>query len=99
MWLWLTATAKRHAVPATIQAKRQQWLAQGKERQLARRCRSAQRYVVQQAVPAQVFWVLDTDDRDAAKLITEHFGDLWDIQSHEVSPQPIADAASPRHSP
>lgn len=93
MWLWLSATAKRHAVAETIQGKRQQWLTEGKERTLASRCRSAQRYVVQNASPTQVFWVLDTDDRSAAQLITDHFGDLWDIQVHEVSPQTIGTAA------
>jgi hypothetical protein len=89
MWLWLTATPKAHATPATIAAKRHQWLAQGNDRKLAERCRSAQRYVVEQRTPPQVFWLLDTDDPDAATLITDHFGDLWDIEVVRVTPQAI----------
>lgn len=87
--LWLTATAKPHATPATIAAKRHQWLAQGKDRQLAARCRAAQRYVVEERTPPQVFWLLDTDDPGAATLITDHFGDLWDISVFRATPQAI----------
>lgn len=89
MWLWLTATPKAHATPATIEAKRHQWLAQGKDRALAQRCRTAQRFVVEQRTSPQVFWVLDTDDPQAAELITEHFGDLWDIDVRPVRAQAI----------
>ncbi|MBI1991980.1 MAG: hypothetical protein HYS71_01900 [Candidatus Omnitrophica bacterium] len=89
MWLWLSAIAKPHATPQTIAAKRHQWLAQGKDRQLAQRCRSAQRYVVDGATPLTVFWLLETDDPDAASLISGHFGDLWEITVARVTPQAI----------
>jgi hypothetical protein len=85
----LSATAKPHAIPATIGAKRHQWIEQGKDRQLRGRCRSATRYVVEGADPPRVFWLLETDDPGAAALITEHFGDLWDIRVDQVVPQPI----------
>ena len=89
MWLWLTAIAKAHATPQTIAAKRHQWLSQGKDQQLKVRCRSAQRYVVEQSSPPRVFWLLDTDDPSLASLITDHFGDLWEIEVCQVSPQAI----------
>ena len=89
MWLWLTATAKTHATPQTIAAKRHQWLSQGKDQQLQARCRSAQRYVVEPSSPLRVFWLLETDDPTAVQLITEHFGDLWEIEVCQVSPQAI----------
>ena len=89
MWLWLMATAKAHATPETIAAKRHQWLSQGKDQQLKARCRSAQRYVVEQQSPPRVFWLLDTDDPTAAQFITDHFGDLWEIEVCRVSPQAI----------
>lgn len=89
MWLWLSAIAKPHASPQTISAKRHQWLAQGKDRQLAHRCRSAQRYLVDGATPPTVFWLLETDDPEAASLITEHFGDLWEITIARVTPQAL----------
>ncbi len=95
MWLWLTATAKAHAIPQTIAAKRHQWIAQGKDQQLRSRCRSAVRYVVEQRTPLQVFWLLDTDDPNAAKLITDHFGDLWEITVCHVTPQPLGEAPPP----
>ena len=92
MWMWLVATAKEHATPAVIDAKRHQWTAQGKDRELASRCRTAQRYVVERASPPRVFWLLDTEAPDTVKLITEHFGDLWTIEVFQVTPQAIAQA-------
>lgn len=89
MWYCLVATAKEHATPETIAAKRHQWVAQGKDRELAKRCRVAQRYVAEQASPAKVFWMLDTDDQAAADLLIGHFGDLWDIQTYQVTPKTI----------
>jgi hypothetical protein len=94
MWLWLTATARAHAVPETIAAKRHQWVTQGKDRQLRERCRSAQRYVVEKRTPSQVFWLLETDDPNVVKLITDHFGDLWDIDIRQVTPQAIGQASA-----
>ena len=93
MWWWLTATAKAHAVPGTIAAKRHQWLAQGKDEQLRARCRTAQRYVVNERAPLTVFWLLETDDPTAVTLITDHFGDLWEIDVRQVTPQAIGQAA------
>ena len=92
MWIWLNATAKAHATPAVIAAKRHQWVSQGKEQALKQRCRSAQRYVVEGHAPTRVFWLLETDDRNAASLITDHFGDLWDIDIFEVMPQHIGES-------
>ena len=89
MWLWLTATAKAHATSQTIAAKRHQWLSQGKNEQLTARCRSAQRYVVEQHSPPRVFWLLDTDDPMTVQLITDHFGDLWEIEVYPVTPQAL----------
>ena len=94
MWLWLTATAKAHATPAVIAAKRHQWLAQGKDQQLRARCRSAQRYIVKERTPPQVFWLLDTDDPEVVRLITDHFGDLWEIHVSHVIPQAIGEGTS-----
>ncbi|MBI4003987.1 MAG: hypothetical protein HY353_03100 [Candidatus Omnitrophica bacterium] len=92
MWYWLLATAKAHATPETIAAKRHQWVAQGKDGELAKRCRTAQRYVVEGASPTKVLWLLDTDAPDAVQLITDHFGDLWDIEVVQVTPQSMAQA-------
>ena len=92
MWLWLTATAKAHATPTVIAAKRHQWLAQGKDRELKGRCRAAQRYVTVGRTPPTVFWLLDTDDPRAVALMTSHFGDLWDIEVCRVTPQAIGQA-------
>lgn len=95
MWYWLIATAKEHATPAVIAAKRHQWVAQGKERQLAARCRLAQRYVVEPSSPPKVFWLLDADGPEAISLITDHFGDLWAIEIFRVAPQAITQAIAP----
>ena len=90
MWYWLVARAKPHATPQTIAAKRYQWITQGKDQELSTRCRSAQRYVVEQRSPPTVFWLLEADDSHVVSLITDHFGDLWDIEIHRVAPQAIS---------
>ncbi len=99
MWFWVMAQAKDTARPEAIAAKRKQWVTQGKDRQLRQRCRTAQRYVVVGAAPASVFWLIETDDPAAVHLITEHFGELWDIETRVVLPQPVAEAVTrPRRS-
>ena len=95
MWYCLVATAKEHATPQTIAAKRHQWVAQGKDLQLAAKCRTTQRYVVEQASPPKVFWLIETDDQAAVDFLIGHFGDLWDIQNYQVTPQVIGGAPRP----
>lgn len=93
MWFLLAATAKAHATADVIAAKRHQWVAQGKDREVAARCRTAQRYVVESSNPPKVFWLIDADASDAVKLITEHFGDLWVIEVFQVAPQSVTQAS------
>jgi len=94
MWIWLAAKAKTGAGRQAIEEKRNAWVGQGKERELLARCRSAQRYVISGQSPPEVFWLIETEDRTAADMITEHFGELWDITVLEVIPQAIGRAAS-----
>jgi hypothetical protein len=112
MWIWLTATATAHATPEAISARRRAWTEQGKDGELAKRCRFQQRYVVKshttasqprlagagvkEAPPPQVFWLLETDKAQTAELITEHFKDLWTITVQEVVPQGIGQALPAR---
>lgn len=96
MWFWVMARAKAEAGPEVIAAKRQQWVTQGKDQQLRQRCRSAQRYVVVGSAPAAVFWLIETEDPAVVHLITEHFGALWDIETHVVLPQAVAEAVRTR---
>jgi hypothetical protein len=92
MWFWVMAQAKEAVSQEAITAKRKQWVSQGKDQQVRKLCRTAQRYVVVGSAPTQVFWLLDTDDTSVIQLITEHFGELWTIDTHGVVPQPIAEA-------
>jgi hypothetical protein len=92
MWLWVMAQAKEAVGLEAMTAKRKQWVSQGKDQQVRKLCRTAQRYVVVGSAPTQVFWLLETDDPSAVQLITEHFGELWTIDTHVVVPQPIAEA-------
>ena len=93
MWFWVMAQAKEGAAAEVITAKRKQWVSQGKDQQLTRLCRTAQRYVVAGSSPAQVFWLLETENPNALQLITEHFGELWTIDAHPVIPQSLAEVA------
>jgi hypothetical protein len=92
MWFWVMAQAKDGVDAEAIAAKRRQWVSQGRDQQVRKRCRSAQRYVVVGSAPTRVFWLLETDDPGAAQLITEHFGRLWTIDTRVVAPQPIVQA-------
>ena len=92
MWFWVMAQAKDGVDAEAIAAKRRQWVSQGKDQQVRKRCRTAQRYVVVGSAPTRVFWLLESDDPGAAQLITEHFGRLWTIDTRVVAPQPIAQA-------
>lgn len=92
MWFWVMAKAKETVGAEAIAAKRKQWVSQGKDQQLRQRCRTAQRYVVVGSAPPTVFWLIETEDPSAVHLITEHFGELWEIDTHVVLPQPVAEA-------
>ncbi len=92
MWVWVMAQAKSTASPEAIATKRKQWVSEGKDQQVGKRCRTAQRYVVAGTAPTQVFWLLETEDPSVAQVITEHFGELWTIDTHVVVLQPISDA-------
>ena len=92
MWFWVTAQAKDGVGSEAITAKRKQWVSQGKDQRVRKLCRTAQRFVVVGSAPTQVCWLLDADDPQVVQLITEHFGELWTIDTHVVSPQPIVEA-------
>ena len=98
MWLWVMAQAKEGISPEAITTKRKQWVSQGKDQQVRKFCRTAQRYVVVGSAPTQVFWLLDADDPSVVQLITEHFGELWTIDTHVVVPQLIAEAVGTKAS-
>ena len=85
----LCATLKPSKHAADVQRKRAEWVKSGKEEQLRRLCVSATRYVVKNANPPEVFWLLDTLDRRAAHLVKDHFSSLWDIEICDVEPQSI----------
>ncbi len=85
----LCATLRPSKNAAEVQRKRTEWIRSGKEEQLRRLCVSATRYVIKNANPPEVFWLLDTLDRRAAYLVKDHFSSLWDIEIHDVEPQSL----------
>lgn len=93
MWLWLDCVAKPDATAEAITERRLSWMAQSQDQRLGALCRSAQRFVVTGEKPPRVLWLLETDDRKAVTLITEHFGELWEITVHQATPQTIAQAS------
>jgi hypothetical protein len=98
MWFWVMAQAKENVSTEAIDAKRKLWVSQGKDQQVGKRCRFAQRYLVVGHAPTKVFWLLDTDDPSIVELMTEHFGELWTVDTHVVSPQPIVEAVGSKPS-
>lgn len=91
MWLWIAAIVKPGRTSEDVVRKRKEWVEQGKENLLKAKCKSAQRYVVLGASPPQVFWLVETEDPSILNLLTEHFGDVWELHTHLVAPQAIAE--------
>ena len=87
------ATLRPGKTDADVKRKREEWVRSGKAEQLRRLCVSATRYVIKNAKPPEVFWLLDTLDRRAAFLVRDHFSSLWNIDMHDVIPQSISAAA------
>lgn len=92
MWIWIMGMAKPGKTLEEIQAKRREWVEQGKEEMLTQRCRSAQRYGVLGTSPKQAFWLIEADDGGAVDLIADHFGDVWDLKTRLVVPQTVKEA-------
>ena len=89
MWIWLDATIKSDATAQQIKDLRREWIRQGKDRKVAERCGSAWRYVVEGQTPSQVFWLVETDDPSVIDIFREHFGGLWDLTVHKVTPEAL----------
>ena len=92
MWVCITGAARHDVTWDEIKQRRKAWKEQEKDALLMERCRSAQRYSVVGASPPRVFWLLETEDPEAVELIIEHFGDVWDLDSHLVIPQNVSQA-------
>jgi len=88
--LCVCATLRPGVNAAQVKRKREAWVISGKEGQLRRLCVNATRYVIKDAHPLEVFWLLDTLERRAAHLVKDHFSSLWDIEICDVEPQAIS---------
>ncbi len=91
MHIWLDAVVKLGKSAEEIRRKREEWISQGKDKLLLGRCKSAQRFGIIGAVPQRVFWLIETEDEGAPRLISEHFGDVWEIKAYKVNPQSIGE--------
>jgi len=91
MWIWVDAVVKSNKTDQEVRMKREEWIGQGKEKLLITKCKSARRFSVSGSSPQRVFWIIETEDKDAAESILTHFGDVWDIKICQVSPQSISE--------
>lgn len=91
MHIWLDAVVKTGKNAKEVRKKREEWISQGKEKLILEKCKSAQRFGVIGAVPQRVFWLLETEDESAPRLISEHFGNIWEIKTYKVNPQSIGE--------
>lgn len=91
MRIWLDAVVRLGKSAAEVRGKREEWISQGKEKLILEKCKSAQRFGVIGSVPQRVFWLLETEDESASRLISEHFGDVWEIKTYKVNPQSIGE--------
>ena len=91
MWL-VEAELKCGVTLREVAQARKRWVVQGKDRQLKRACRVAQRLVVAGSSPRRVFWLLETEDPATVELLADHFGPLWNLTTSVVLPQTIGQA-------
>ncbi len=91
MRIWLDAVVRPRKSAAEVRRKREEWISQGKEKLILEKCKSAQRFGVIGSVPQRVFWLLETEDESVSRLISEHFGDVWEIKTYKVNPQSIGE--------
>lgn len=91
MWIWIDAVVKSNKTDQEVRVKREDWINQGKEKLLITKCKSAQRFSIPGSSPQRVFWVIETEEEDAAESVLRHFGDIWDIKIYQVSPQSISE--------
>ena len=96
MWIWIDAVVKPSKTDQEVRIKREEWVSQGKEKLLIAKCKSAQRFSVSDSSPQRVFWIIETEDKDAAESIARHFGDVWDIKTYQVSHQSISEVLEAR---
>jgi hypothetical protein len=90
MWIWIDAVVKPNKTSEEVRIKREEWIGQGKEEFFMTKCKSAERFSISDSFPQRVFWLMETEDKDAAESISRHFGDVWDIKTYQVSPQSIS---------
>lgn len=91
MRIWLDAVVRLEKSAAEVRRKREEWISQGKDKLILEKCKSAQRFGVIGSVPQRVFWLLETEDESVSRLISEHFGDVWEIKTYKVNPQSIGE--------
>lgn len=91
MWIWIDAGVRPGKNEQDVKARREGWIGQGKDKLLLERCKSAQRFGILGSSPQRVFWIIETEDEGTPKLISEHFGDVWDIKTYKIIPQSIAE--------
>lgn len=91
MWIWIDAEVRPGKSEQEVKTKREGWIGQGKDKLLLERCVSAKRFGILGSSPQRVFWLIETEDEDAPELISEHFGDVWDIKTYKVNPQSITE--------
>lgn len=96
MWIWIDAVVKPNKADQEVKMKREEWVGQGKEKLLVSKCKSAKRFSVSGSSPQRVFWIIETEDKDATELILTHFGDVWDIKTYQVNPQSISEVLERR---
>lgn len=89
MHIWLDAVVRPGKSGEEVRRKREEWINQGKEKLILEKCKSAQRFGVIGSSPQRVFWLIETEDESISKLISEHFGDVWEIKTYKVNPQSI----------
>ena len=93
MTILVEAELKSGVSQREVLSWRKSWVVRGRERQLKEICKSAQRLVVAGSSPQRVLWLLETDDPAAVEIISNHFGEIWELESSLVLPQSVTQAS------
>lgn len=98
MWYITIFDAKETATIEDINKNREEWINQGKDQVLAKKCHSIQRYEVIGKTPPRVFFIIETDNPDALNILSRYFGNSWNSVSYPLAKREIYEALKEDHS-
>lgn len=97
MWYISVFDAKESATREDIEKCREDWLNQGKDQDLAKKCHSIERFEVLGKNPLRVFIIIETDNPNTLNVLSRFFGDAWHSVTYPIAKREILEALKEDH--